>query len=71
MKQAPLILISASTQKAGAEFGDCSLSLSNRYAFSVAAAGGIPWVLPNIPSPELIATAVSTLETDRRIGERI
>jgi len=58
MKPAPLILISASMQKAGAEFGDHSLSLSNRYALSVAAAGGLPWVLPNIPSPELIAAAV-------------
>lgn len=58
MTSAPLILISASTQKAGAEFGDCSVSLSNRYSLAIAAAGGVPWIVPNIPSPELAAEAV-------------
>ena len=54
----PLILITASMQKAGVEFGDDSLSLSNRYSLSVMAAGGVPWIVPNIPSPELAAEAV-------------
>jgi len=55
MPPAPLIAITASMQKAGVEFGDDSLSLSNRYSLSVLAAGGLPWVIPNIPSPELAA----------------
>lgn len=50
MQNAPLILITSSTQQTGVEFGDASISLSNRYLLSVAAAGGIPWVAPNIPS---------------------
>ncbi|MBI5386913.1 MAG: gamma-glutamyl-gamma-aminobutyrate hydrolase family protein [Verrucomicrobia bacterium] len=58
MKSAPLILITSSMQKAGAEFGDFSLSLSNRYSLAVTAAGGIPWVMPNIPTPDLAAEAV-------------
>ena len=58
MKKPPLILITASLQKEGVEFGDRSLSLSNRYAVSVAEAGGLPWVVPNIPGPKLAAAAV-------------
>lgn len=58
MKFPPLILITASLQKEGAEFGDRSLSLSNRYSLSVAGAGGLPWIVPNIPSPDLVASAV-------------
>lgn len=58
MKSAPLVLITASMQPAGAEFGDFSLSLSNRYSLAVAAAGGLPWVAPNLPSMKLAAAMV-------------
>lgn len=45
-------------QKAGAEFSDRSLSLSNRYALGLTAAGAIPWVVPNVPSHDLAAEVV-------------
>jgi putative glutamine amidotransferase len=59
MTSAPLILISTSLQKAGEEFGDRSVSLSNQYVRAVAAAGGIPWVAPNLPSPALAKAMVA------------
>ncbi len=55
---APLILITASSQKRGAEFSDVSLSLSANYCRSVAAAGGLPWVAPSLTSPSLAASMV-------------
>src|SRR3970040_1983183 len=58
MESAPLILISPSTQRHGAEFYDYSLSLSDAYPRAIGAAGGIPWVLPCTPSPQLLAESV-------------
>ncbi len=58
MKSAPLILITPSTQKKGEEFSDASLSLSNRYALAITAAGGLPWVLPITGIATLVAEAV-------------
>ena len=58
MKNAPLILVTPSTQKRGEEFSDASLSLSNRYAFAVTVSGGLPWVLPVTDAAPLIAEAV-------------
>jgi putative glutamine amidotransferase len=55
----PLILISPSTQKRGVEFEDNSVSLSNQYSLAIAAAGGLPWIVPAIPAPELIAASVA------------
>ena len=55
----PLILISPSTQKRGVEFEDNSVSLSNQYSLAVAAAGGLPWIAPALPAPELLAAAVA------------
>ena len=46
MSKSPLILISPSIQKAGVEFGDRSVSLSEAYTRAVAAAGGIPIIAP-------------------------
>ncbi len=46
MKKLPLILITPSTAKRGIEFADCSVSLSNRYAQAIQAAGGLPWIVP-------------------------
>ena len=58
MKADPLILISPSTQKRGVEFSDASLSLSNRYALAVTAAGGLPWILPITEAATVVAEAV-------------
>jgi putative glutamine amidotransferase len=58
MSDPPLILITASAQKSGAEFADRSLSLSNRYAASIVSAGGVPWAAPSLPSAELARTMV-------------
>lgn len=55
----PLILISPSTQKRGVEFEDNSVSLSNQYSLAVAVAGGLPWILPALPAPGLIAASVA------------
>ncbi|MEP6663333.1 MAG: gamma-glutamyl-gamma-aminobutyrate hydrolase family protein [Verrucomicrobiota bacterium] len=58
MKDAPLILISPSTQRQGIEFADASISLSNRYSESVAEAGGIPVVIPCTASAGLVAETI-------------
>lgn len=58
----PLILISGSTEKRGAEFSDTSLSLSLNYPKAVKAAGGMPWVLPCLPDRDVIAEAVKRCE---------
>lgn len=55
----PLILICPSTQKRGVEFEDNSLNLSNQYCLAVAAAGGLPWVVPAIPAKRLITEALA------------
>jgi len=55
----PLILISPSTQKRGVEFADNSVSLSNKYSMAVAAAGGLPWISPALPSLPLVAACVA------------
>jgi putative glutamine amidotransferase len=54
----PLILISGSTDDKGAEFTDYSLSLSMNYVDALAAAGGMPWLLPCVPKEEFVAEAV-------------
>jgi putative glutamine amidotransferase len=58
VKNRPLILITGSTQKSGAEFCDRSLSLSDCYPKAIAAAGGIPWILPLDLSAGEIAESV-------------
>jgi putative glutamine amidotransferase len=55
MTEAPLILISPSTQRKGVEFSDASISLSNRYSQAVIQAGGIPLIVPCTASKHLIA----------------
>ena len=54
----PVILISGSTEKRGAEFGDTSLSLSMNYPMAVQAGGGMAWLLPCTPEKGFIAEAV-------------
>ena len=55
----PLILITPSTSKHGVEFEDNSMNLSNQYCMAVAAAGGLPWVAPCLPSPPLVRESVA------------
>ena len=57
-RPAPLILISPSFVGQGAEFGDASVSVSNRYADAILAAGGLPLVLPRLTDHRIIAAAV-------------
>lgn len=59
MPSAPLILVTPSTEKKGAEFYDYSVSLSQTYLESVARAGGLPVVAPADTSAELAAELVS------------
>ncbi len=59
MARRPIILITPSNEAAGAEFGDESVSLSNCYPDAIHEAGGVPLILPRIPSPELISEALS------------
>jgi putative glutamine amidotransferase len=58
MVKPPLILVSASTEQRGVEFGDVSLSLSENYPRALMATGGLPLILPCTTSPELVAEAV-------------
>jgi putative glutamine amidotransferase len=46
MKKRPVILVAPSNHRQGVEFGDLSLSVSNYYARSIQAAGGLPLVMP-------------------------
>ncbi len=58
LNRPPLILISPSIQKAGVEFGDQSISLSEAYTCAVTAAGGIPIIAPAGVRRELMAECV-------------
>ncbi len=58
MAKLPLILITASTEKKGVEFGDVSQSLSENYPRAVIAAGGLPLTLGTIANRKLISEAV-------------
>src|SRR5436190_8824253 len=58
MKTAPLILITPSTDRKGVEFHDYSLSLSDAYPRAIQVAGGVPWVMSETPTREVIAESV-------------
>jgi putative glutamine amidotransferase len=62
MTKPPLILISPSIEKAGVEFGDRSISLSEAYPRAVADSGGVPLTMPVGKSRELIAECVRRCE---------
>src|SRR5918999_5512180 len=55
----PLVLISGSIEKKGAEFSDLSTSLSLNYAKAVEAGGALPCILPCVPHRDVVAEAVS------------
>jgi putative glutamine amidotransferase len=57
-----LILVSACTQKEGAEFDDRSISLSLHYPRALTAAGGLPWVTANHPDQEYVREAVQRVD---------
>jgi len=54
----PLILVSASIEKKGEEFGDISLSLSETYQEALLRAGGIPMAMPATISRQEVAECV-------------
>jgi len=54
----PLILVTPSSQAAGAEFDDPSISLSLRYSNAVFQAGGMPWILPATSDAQIVAEAI-------------
>lgn len=58
MARPPLILVSPSIEKRGVEFNDLSVSLSVKYDFAVARAGGIPVTAPTTTDRALLAEAV-------------
>ena len=58
MKSIPVILVTPSTERKGAEFADWSVSLSHCYTDAVIAGGGLPQILPATSSRAVIAEAV-------------
>jgi putative glutamine amidotransferase len=58
MNRRPVILVAPSTASKGEEFADASISLSNRYADAVIAAGGLPLIFPATTSRWVIREAV-------------
>jgi putative glutamine amidotransferase len=58
MKRSPVILVTPSTERKGAEFADWSVSLSICYTDAVIASGGLPRIFPATGSPAVIAEAV-------------
>jgi putative glutamine amidotransferase len=54
----PVILVTPSTERKGAEFADWSISLSNRYTDAVIAGGGLPQVFPASTAAEVISESV-------------
>jgi len=58
MKKAPVILISGGTQERGSEMSDFSVNVSMNYPLAIAAAGGMPWLLPCLPVAGFVAELV-------------
>ena len=62
MNSAPTILVAPSTSRAGDEFYDYSVTLSDAYPRAVIAAGGIPVISACAPSEKLVAEMVSRFD---------
>jgi putative glutamine amidotransferase len=58
MTRPPMILISPTIEQKGDEFGDLSLSLSQRYQEAVMDAGALPLTMPSTVSRALVAECV-------------
>ena len=59
MNSAPTILIAPSTQKAGEEFYDYAVSLSDAYSRAVIEGGGIPFITPCAPGAKTVSEMVA------------
>jgi putative glutamine amidotransferase len=62
MAHKPVILITSSFEAKGAEFDDESCSVSDCYLTSTFDAGGIPWIMPRIPSEALAMESVAVAD---------
>ncbi len=62
MARAPLILVSPSIEKRGVEFHDLSVSLSVKYDYAIARAGGIPVTAPATTDRALLAGCVRRVD---------
>jgi putative glutamine amidotransferase len=62
MARPPLILVSPSIEKRGAEFHDSSVSLSVQYDFAVLQSGGIPVTAPTTTDRALLAECVRRVD---------
>lgn len=62
MARPPLILVSPSIERRGAEFRDLSISLSVKYDFAVLQSGGIPVTAPATTDQSLLAEAVRRVD---------
>ena len=62
MAKPPLILVSPSVEKRGAEFQDLSISLSVKYDYAVLRSGGIPVAAPTTTNRALLAEAVRRVD---------
>src|SRR4051812_15880318 len=59
MNPVPMILIAPSTQKAGEEFYDYAISLSDAYSRAVIEGGGIPFISPCAPGAKTVSEMVA------------
>ncbi len=59
MNTAPTILIAPGTVKAGDEFYDYSVSVSDAYTRAIIEAGGVPMIAPCAPAQKLVAEMVA------------
>jgi putative glutamine amidotransferase len=59
MKPKPIIVVSTMNEKKGAEFSDWSTSLSYGYTRSIAQAGGVPLLAPNLPEKNIARDMVA------------
>lgn len=62
MARPPLILVSPSTEKRGAEFHDLSISLSVKYDFAILQSGGVPVTAPATTDRALLAEFVRRVD---------
>ena len=62
MAKLPLILVSPSSEKRGAEFHDLSISLSLKYEQCILAAGGIPIITPITENRSILTELVHRVD---------
>jgi len=62
MTEPPLILVTPATEKAGNEFHDRSISLSQAYLTALMAAGAVPVAMPTTTSREVVAACLRRVD---------